>query len=432
MSCPRVIKVCGIGLVGPAGKSILSGNGAPTVAVGTDGEFYLDLTDSRIYGPKTSGAWGAGTPLKGDKGDKGDQGDPAAYSNATPQPLGATASSGDDQAASRADHVHARPTAAEVGADVSGTAAAAVAAHEAAADPHPGYLTAAEGNVAYVGVGDARLSDPRTPTAHKSSHAVGGSDVLTPGDIGAAASVHGHAISDVSGLQTALSGKADLVNGLVPSSQLPGFVDDVIEGANLAAFPATGESGTIYVALDTGKTYRWGGSAYAEISASPGSTDAVPEGATNLYHTSQRAAAAAPVQSVAGKTGAVTLAKDDVGLGNVDNTSDLSKPISSATQTALNGKVDTSDSRLSTNLSYNASTRLLTSSTGDDATLPLVTSSAAGLASTEDKTKINIAVISDITGITGADAITNIVSLTQAEYNAIVSPNAATLYVITS
>lgn len=45
-----------------------------------------------------------------------------------------------------------------------------------------------------------------------------------------------------------------------------------------------------------------------------------------------------PVLSVAGRTGAVTLAKADVGLASVDNTSDASKPISSATQTALNGK----------------------------------------------------------------------------------------------
>ncbi|SRR6266568_3650538 len=50
---------------------------------------------------------------------------------------------------------------------------------------------------------------------------------------------------------------------------------------------------------------------------------------------------AAPVTSVAGKTGAVTLVKADVGLGSVDNTSDVSKPVSTATQTALNGKVDT-------------------------------------------------------------------------------------------
>ena len=54
------------------------------------------------------------------------------------------------------------------------------------------------------------------------------------------------------------------------------------------------------------------------------------------------ASAAAPVQSVAGRTGAVTLAKADVGLGNVDNTTDLAKPISTATQTALDLKANTS------------------------------------------------------------------------------------------
>lgn len=46
----------------------------------------------------------------------------------------------------------------------------------------------------------------------------------------------------------------------------------------------------------------------------------------------------APVTSVAGKTGAVTLAKADVGLGNVDNTADAAKPVSTATQTALDLK----------------------------------------------------------------------------------------------
>jgi hypothetical protein len=47
------------------------------------------------------------------------------------------------------------------------------------------------------------------------------------------------------------------------------------------------------------------------------------------------AAAAAPVQSVAGRTGAVTLARADVGLGEVDNTSDAAKPLSTATEAAL-------------------------------------------------------------------------------------------------
>ena len=64
-------------------------------------------------------------------------------------------------------------------------------------------------------------------------------------------------------------GVAELdANGMVPSAQLPSYVDDVLEYASLSAFPATGETGKIYVALDTNRTYRWSGSAYVEISAS--------------------------------------------------------------------------------------------------------------------------------------------------------------------
>ena len=57
-------------------------------------------------------------------------------------------------------------------------------------------------------------------------------------------------------------------NGLIPSSQLPSYVDDVLEYASLSNFPETGTTGKIYVALDTNKTYRWGGSSYTEISES--------------------------------------------------------------------------------------------------------------------------------------------------------------------
>jgi hypothetical protein len=56
--------------------------------------------------------------------------------------------------------------------------------------------------------------------------------------------------------------------GKVPSSQLPSFVDDVLEYANLAGFPVSGETGKIYVAIDTGLTYRWSGTIYVEISQS--------------------------------------------------------------------------------------------------------------------------------------------------------------------
>lgn len=84
-------------------------------------------------------------------------------------------------------------------------------------------------------------------------------------------------------------------SGLVPSSQLPSYVDDVLEYANLAAFPATGSSGKIYLAQDTSKIYRWSGSTYIEITGSPGSTDSVAEGSTNLYFTDARSRSAISV-----------------------------------------------------------------------------------------------------------------------------------------
>lgn len=107
------------------------------------------------------------------------------------------------------------------------------------------------------------------------------------------------------------SGLASLDSGgKVPAAQLPSYVDDVEEYANLAAFPVTGETGKIYVALNTNKTYRWSGSVYVEISPSEVNsvngftgivtllTTHIAEG-TNLYFTNARArlalSATAPV-----------------------------------------------------------------------------------------------------------------------------------------
>jgi hypothetical protein len=70
-------------------------------------------------------------------------------------------------------------------------------------------------------------------------------------------------------LKGAANGVAELgADGRVPSGQLPSYVDDVLEYATFSAFPATGETGKIYVNLDQNKTWRWSGSAYVEISAS--------------------------------------------------------------------------------------------------------------------------------------------------------------------
>lgn len=95
-----------------------------------------------------------------------------------------------------------------------------------------------------------------------------------------APSSHTHPISEVTNLQTILDGKqpsgnyATLESGKVPASQLPSYVDDVLEFSSQATLPATGETGKIYVALDTNKIYRWSGSTYVEISSgTTGTTD---------------------------------------------------------------------------------------------------------------------------------------------------------------
>ena len=140
-------------------------------------------------------------------------------------------------------------------------------------------------------------------------------------------------------LQTAINGKQAALgftaenaankgaaNGYAPlgsdtkisATYLPSYVDDVLEYTNLAAFPATGETGKIYVTLDTNKTYRWSGSAYVEISASPGSTDAVTEGSTNLYFTSARANTAIAAASLSGDK--VTTGTVGVSVGGTGQT----------------------------------------------------------------------------------------------------------------
>ena len=68
--------------------------------------------------------------------------------------------------------------------------------------------------------------------------------------------------------KSSLSSKADLINGTVPSSQLPSYVDDVEEYTSKDNFPATGTTGKIYVDTTTNLTYRWSGTTYVEISPS--------------------------------------------------------------------------------------------------------------------------------------------------------------------
>lgn len=108
--------------------------------------------------------------------------------------------------------------------------------------------------------------------------------IPTPGQVGAVPvtrTINGYDLaqdrtldySDVGAIPATDKGSAGGVaeldsNGMVPSMQLPSYVDDVLEYPTQADFPVAGESGKIYVALDTGRTYRWSGSAYVEISES--------------------------------------------------------------------------------------------------------------------------------------------------------------------
>ena len=80
---------------------------------------------------------------------------------------------------------------------------------------------------------------------------------LTASDVGAIASTG-------NGVLTTLNA----ASGTISASVLPSYVDDVLNFANLAAFPVAGETSKIYVTEDTNKVYRWSGSVYVEISSS--------------------------------------------------------------------------------------------------------------------------------------------------------------------
>lgn len=144
------------------------------------------------------------------------------------------------------------------------------------------------------------------------------------------------AISTVSGLQTALDAKIEssekgAVNGVatlgsdqkIPSNQLPPIaITDAFPVASQAAMLAlTAEKGDVAIRSDLNKTFI--------LSTNSPST---------LVDWLELKTPTDAVLSVAGRTGAVTLTKTDVGLANVDNTADSAKPVSTAQQTALDAK----------------------------------------------------------------------------------------------
>lgn len=131
--------------------------------------------------------------------------------------------------------------------------------------------------------------------------------------------------------------------GKVPAAQLPSFVDDILEYDSLSDFPEEGESGKIYVATDTNRQYRWSGTQYTEISKSL----ALGETSSTAYRGDRGKAA---YDHISNKSNPHGVTKSQVGLGNVDNTSDANKPVSTAQRAELDKKVDkVSGKGLSTN-----------------------------------------------------------------------------------
>lgn len=145
-----------------------------------------------------------------------------------------------------------------------------------------------------------------------------------------AALSHTHAVADVAGLQDALDSKAG-VNAAVNASQV-----NAGTGVIVPARLGTGTAITTKFLRGDGTWQTVSGGGGGAVSSVQGLTGDVvlDAGAVGALPSSY----VAPVTSVAGLTGAVTLNKNSVGLGNVENTSDAAKPISTATQAALDLK----------------------------------------------------------------------------------------------
>lgn len=226
-------------------------------------------------------------------------------------------------------------------------------------------------------------------------------------NIGAAASSHNHDASNITSgtlsadrIPTITDGKiqsvsASKITGTIPQSILPSYVDDVLEYENLAAFPKTGESGKIYVADDTNKTYRWSGTTYVEISASLalGTTSSTAfrgdYGNTAYAHAQAKGSAFSSglykitTNSQGHVTAATAVTKSDItALGipgsdtNTNTTYSLSKSGSTITLKGSDGST-TSVTDADTNTTYSTFKGATTSAAGGTGLVPAPATGAA-------------------------------------------------------
>jgi Phage tail repeat like len=183
-------------------------------------------------------------------------------------------------------HTHTASAITDFNAAADARVAAGIATHEAAGDPHPQYLTAAEGNAAYSAAGHTHSG-------------------LAP--VGGAA---GEVLKKVSGTDYDYSWQADATGGGIAD----GDKGDITVSASGATWTIDANVVTNAKAAQMAtKTYK------GRTSAATGDAEDVP---------------------VATLKTDLALTKSDVGLANVDNTSDANKPVSTATQTALNLKAN--------------------------------------------------------------------------------------------
>ena len=107
-------------------------------------------------------------------------------------------------------------------------------------------------------------------------------------------------------------------SGKVPSEQLPSYVDDVIEYSAKASFPATGETGKLYIDLSNNKVWRWGGSAYVNVS--DGNAHLVLGETQSTAYRGDRGKTAYDHSQLAGTNdNPHSITKGNVGLSNVQN-----------------------------------------------------------------------------------------------------------------
>ena len=176
-------------------------------------------------------------------------------------------------------------------------------------------------------------------------------------------------------INNAIASKADLdTNGKVPSSQLPSYVDDVLEYSAKSNFPSTGESGKIYVDTATNLTYRWSGSAYVEISPSL----ALGETSSTAYRGDRGKIAYDHSQTSHAPSNAEA------------NQNAFSNVKVGSTTVAADSKTDTLELVAGTNVTLTPdATNDKVTITAKDTTYSAATTSAAGLMSATDKTKLD-------------------------------------------